>query len=103
MVPNGVYLEELVDGRIGVHDENQVEIKLDYGFDPAAARTRYQIETYVFAPRSLGIDRGTYKADQFYADVQSYIRFKTPSVPLSDLCGPTGALAKMAAAIPEGS
>jgi hypothetical protein len=99
----GVYLEELVDGRIGVHDENQVEIKLDYGFDPAAARTRYQIETYVFAPRSLGIDRATYRSDQFYADVQSYIRFKTPSVPLSDLCEPTGGLAKLAAAIPQGS
>jgi hypothetical protein len=86
-----------------VHDDNQVEIKLDYGFDPSAPRTRYQIETYVFAPRSLGIDHGTYRTDQFYADVQSYIRFKTPSIPLSDLCAPDGPLGRMAEAIPHGS
>jgi hypothetical protein len=99
----GTYVDELVDGRIGIHDENQVEIKLDYGFDPAAQRTRYQIETYVFAPRSLGIDRETYRPDQFYADVQSYIRFKTPSLPLTDLCKPGGALARVADALPQGN
>ena len=36
-------------------------------------------------PKSLGVDAHSYSREQFYADVQAYIRFKTPKVPLSSL------------------
>ncbi len=78
-------LEDLIDSRIGVHDDNQFEVKLDYTIDATARRGRYVIETYLFVPRSLGLDVHTYDRDQFYGDVQSYIRFKTPTVSLRAL------------------
>ncbi len=34
-------------------------------------------------PRSLGIDEYSYGRDHFYADVQAYVRFKTPDVSLA--------------------
>jgi hypothetical protein len=40
------------------------------------------VETYFFVPRSLGLDVHAYPREQFYADVQAYIRFKTPHVSL---------------------
>ncbi|MCH9688960.1 MAG: hypothetical protein K0V04_46435 [Deltaproteobacteria bacterium] len=49
------------------------------------------METYLFVPRSLGLDRHSYPRDQFYADAQAYIRFKTPSVPLPALADPDNA------------
>lgn len=46
------------------------------------------METYFFVPRSLGLDAHAYPRDQFYADVQAYIRFKTPHVSLPTLADP---------------
>lgn len=49
-------------------------------------------------PKSLGVDPHSYSRDQFYADVQAYIRFKTPVVPLIallDLDNPRSALARV--------
>lgn len=82
--------EELIDSRLRVHDDNQVEIKLDYAIDTARARSRshYRVETYFFVPHSLGLNSHSYPRDQFYADVQAYIRFKTPDVPLATLIDP---------------
>lgn len=39
-------------------------------------------------PRSLGLDAHSYPREQFYADVQAYIRFKTPHLSLSALADP---------------
>ena len=76
---------DLIDSRIGVHDDNQFEVKLDYSIDASARRSRYVIETYLFVPRSLGLDPDTYQREQFYGDIQAYIRFKTPKVSLRAL------------------
>lgn len=58
-------LEDLIDSRIGVHDDNQFEVKLDYTLDATARRGRYVVETYLFVPRSLGLDAHTYRREQF--------------------------------------
>lgn len=77
--------EELIDSRIGVHDDNQFEVKLDYAIDPTSRSNRYSVETYLFVPTSLGLDPYSYRRKQFYADIQAYIRFKTPTVTLRAL------------------
>lgn len=77
--------EELIEGQVRRHDRNHFEVKLDYSIDPDKRLTRYKVETYLFAPRSLGVDRATYPREEFYADVGGYIRFKTPHVSLAAL------------------
>lgn len=62
-----------------------MELKLHYGIDPAARRTRYQVEAYFFVPTGLGINRHSYGREAFYSDVQAYIRFKTPRHSLEEL------------------
>jgi hypothetical protein len=90
LYPIGIFdPDDLIESRIGVHDGNQFELKLDYVIDPDARRNRYQIEAYFFVPQSLGLDSHSYPREQFYADVQAYIRFKTPAVSLAELVDPS--------------
>ncbi len=78
--------EDLIESRIGVHDSNHFEVKLDYSIR-AKGRSRYNIDYYFFVPKSLGVNKYTYRDEQFFADVQAYIRFKTPSLTLQNLSG----------------
>lgn len=76
---------EPIDPRIGVHDRNQFEMKLDYQVHPEKRVNRYRTDIWFFVPKSLGIGPYTYTRDQFYADTQTYIRFKTPRYTLQSL------------------
>jgi hypothetical protein len=64
--------------RIVVHDRYQLELKLGYPLTPGK-QTRYLIDTYLFLPASLGINSTNYSNKEFYRDIQTYIRMKTPS------------------------
>ena len=94
-----VLIEDLIDTRIGVHDRNHFEVKLDYSID-AERKNRYRVESYFFIPRSLGINRQSYPRDEFYSDVQAYIRLKTPTTGLEQLAkedAPLGVAKKLIA------
>jgi hypothetical protein len=66
------------------HDRYQVELKLDYQLD-RGKETHYQIATYIFVPRSLGITEESYPKHELYRDIKNYIRIKTPQMSLRDL------------------
>lgn len=66
------------------HDRYQVELKLDYQLD-RGKETHYQISTYIFVPRSLGITEDSYPKHELYRDIKNYIRIKTPQMSLRDL------------------
>lgn len=82
---------DVLDHRLEPHDANQLELKLGYLIKPGKRKVRYQVETFLFFPRTLGIDRNSYKASHFFADTAAFLRFKTPSVRLATLaeCGET--------------
>jgi len=77
----------LIESRVAVHDSNHVEIKLDYVV-PAREHATYRVDGYFFVPRNLGVSKHSYSAEQFYADMQGYVRFKTPRVRLRNLVDP---------------
>lgn len=68
----------MIDATVKIHDKYQLEIKLNHLFEIDKKITSYKIEKFIFIPNSLGIDSSTYKKSDFYSDIQSYIRFKTP-------------------------
>ncbi len=78
---------DLIDEIVKIHDSYQFEIKFTYQPEEKAKRTRYAVETYVFLPKSLGIDPASYPRTKFYEDVKSYVRLKTPTVLLKNLSG----------------
>jgi hypothetical protein len=77
-----------LDSRFEIHDDNQVELKLDYAIDEARKWTRYQTEAFIFVPKSLGISKQSYDRKQFFSDTQAYIRFKTPSMTFAAMVDP---------------
>lgn len=78
--------EDLIETRIGVHDSNHFEVKLDYAIR-SQDKSCYTVDYYFFVPSSLGLNKHTYRNDHFFSDVQAYIRFKTPTRSLASLVG----------------
>jgi hypothetical protein len=76
-----------MEARVSIHDQHQIELKLNYPLLDDRRRTLYEVDLYFFAPRSLGVHPQTYSKQQFYSDLQSYIRIRTPSVPLNRFRG----------------
>lgn len=67
-----------IASRVIIHDIHQVEIKLEYNLEELLKTNNYKIETFFFIPTSLQINEDTYPREDFYSDLQTYIRFKTP-------------------------
>lgn len=68
-----------ISGKVSIHDIHQFEVKLEYNLEELQQSNKYKVEAYFFIPSSLNINAGTYPKKEFYADLQNYIRFKTPS------------------------
>ncbi len=77
----------MLEEDIKVHDKFQFEIKLDYKLNTTKEVTFYNIDSYIFLPNSLDINKDSYKKEDFYNDLKIYIRFKTPTVLLNDIIG----------------
>jgi hypothetical protein len=87
-----------INETIRVRDRHQFEIKLHYPISRKSAVAAYDLECYIFVPNGLGMNRSNYSKAKFYDDLQTHIRFKTPSVPLTAIAGGKDSpLAKLAA------
>lgn len=86
LTENELLEEDLIESRIGVHDSNHFEVKLEYAIG-SQGRSRYNVDYYFFVPASLGVNKHTYRDQQFFSDVQAYIRFKTPVKTMMSLAG----------------
>jgi hypothetical protein len=66
-----------------VHDRTQFETKFDFDLlsdTPGCELKRYEIDTYLFVPNTMGINKDTYKIDEFYADLTHLMRVRTPEL-----------------------
>ncbi|PKK91789.1 MAG: hypothetical protein CVV64_03755 [Candidatus Wallbacteria bacterium HGW-Wallbacteria-1] len=75
----------MTEDRIKIHDRYQFELKLGYSIDFSKSVTTYETDVYLFFPGNLGVDAETYTRPDFYRDLQTYVRFKTPSYSLRQL------------------
>lgn len=70
------------------HDLRQVEIKVAYPLDRSRSSQQYQLELFFFIPPQLGITPRRYSRTEFYEDLHSYTRFKTPMLSFHNLLDP---------------
>jgi len=68
-----------------IHDSNTLEFKV--GFLPNDGKTYddFYINTWIFIPERLDVNRHTYSKDTFYCDTISYLRLITPYYELREL------------------
>ena len=65
---------------VQLHDKYQFELKFSYPLDRRSASTEYHVETFMFIPNNLCVNASTYLREDFFNDMQKYIRFKTPAL-----------------------
>jgi len=68
----------MVLNKVKIHDRYSFEIKFEYRLDKQNKKTYYKINSYFFLPNSLDINRVTYTKTDFYNDIKTHIRLKTP-------------------------
>lgn len=68
----------MIDIRVRVRDKYSVEFKTGFVIDAAKKEQDFMMNTWIFIPYSLDINRNTYPKTHFYRDVKSYIRLITP-------------------------
>ncbi|MEB3187751.1 MAG: hypothetical protein VKP72_09975 [bacterium] len=81
-----------LEARIALHDRQHFEIELNYEVSPHLAhpdgRVRTRVDAYFFLPTQMGITTIDYTRDEFFRDVFSYLRFKTPTISIRELADP---------------
>lgn len=80
----GELLGELHEGEIDARDLLQFELKSEFFIHPHLKENIYKQEVFIFVPSPLQINPQTYSKEQFYLDQTTLIRYKTPSISLSD-------------------
>ncbi len=78
-------MPQRIEGKFAAHDRHHFELKLGYTLNPELSVNKYNIELYLFSPKSLGMNHLTYSKEEFFGDIQGYIRFKTPAFTFDEL------------------
>ncbi len=68
----------MIDTQVSIHDKFSVELKI--GFitkNKAEEENEFKINTWIFIPNGLDINRVTYSKEQFYTDIKSNIRLNS--------------------------
>ena len=68
-----------------IHDKFSVEFKIGYNIRPETDINKFAVNTWIFIPYSLDINRTTYPQSLFYRNLRTNIRFITPKYSLQDL------------------
>ena len=72
-----------------IHDRNTLEFKVGYKAPDGTAYHDFEMNTWIFIPETLDVNKHTYQKENFYRDILSYIRLITPYYQLEELASTT--------------
>lgn len=78
----------MIDIKVKIHDKFSFEFKISFIATRKTADddvNEFSINTWLFVPNNLDINRSTYSKEQFYKDTQSNVRLITPIYGLKDI------------------
>ena len=75
----------MIDIKPKIHDNNTLEFKVGYIPEDGVTYNDFYMNTWIFIPEVLDVNRHTYPKDIFYRDTISYLRLITPSYQLEEL------------------
>ena len=75
----------MIDKSVKVHDQFSLELKFGYATRRKQKVNMFEVNTWIFIPNSLDINRLTYTKSDFYKDLKSNIRLITPAFLLRDI------------------
>lgn len=75
----------MIDKSVKIHDKFSLELKFGYSTRRKLKKNLFEVNTWIFIPNSLDINRQTYDKSDFYKDLKSNIRLITPEFLLRDI------------------
>lgn len=75
----------MIDIKPKIHDNNTLEFKVGFIPDEGVAYNDFYMNTWIYIPEVLDVNRHTYTKDDFYRDTISNLRLITPSYRLKEL------------------
>jgi len=76
----------MIDTQVKIHDNFSLEFKIGFITDKNSKDVNeFKINTWIFLPNSIDINRATYKKSDFYRDVKNNIRLITPVYSLQEI------------------
>lgn len=77
----------MIDIQTKIHDKFAIEFKVGFSGREDVKDERFDVNTWIFLPNGLDINKDTYSKDRFYTDMKSNVRLITPSFALSEMVG----------------
>ncbi|MGG5507577.1 MULTISPECIES: hypothetical protein [unclassified Myroides] len=75
----------MLDIKVRSHDAYTLEMKVGFIKGTEQHKSDFTINTWIFVPNTLDINKSNYSKDKFYSDVKSKVRFITPVYALTAL------------------
>jgi hypothetical protein len=75
----------MIDIEAKIHDQFSIEFKVGYIAQEGLAESDFIMNTWIFVPDSLDINRRTYPKEMFYHDTRTHMRLITPVYTLQEL------------------
>jgi hypothetical protein len=79
----------MIEKSVKIHDKFSLELKFGYSTRRKLKENLFEVNTWIFIPNSLDINRQTYDKSDFYKDLKSNIRLITPEFLLRDIADRT--------------
>lgn len=90
------------EAEVRVRDRYQFQVKLSYLVDRNNPTLSYDLAAYIFVPPTLGVARENFSKSDFYNDLQTFVRLKTPEFGIDDIpVKPDSPLLRLTAAASE--
>ena len=75
----------MIEIQTKIHDKFSVEFKVGFSGRDDAKMDYFDVNSWIFIPNGLYINKNTYSKDRFYTDMKSNIRLITPSFTLRQM------------------
>lgn len=72
-----------------IHDRNTLEMKVGFIAQDGRRHSEFLMNTWIYVPETLDVNRFTYSKDTFYRDTRSYVRLITPCYKLAEFSDDT--------------
>jgi len=75
----------MIDVETKIHDKFALEFKIGFSGQENSKKNDFSVNSWIFIPNSLDINKSTYDKERFYKDMKSNIRLITPVFKLNEI------------------
>ena len=75
----------MIEIQTKIHDKFSIEFKVGFSGRDGVKMDFFDVNSWIFIPNGLYINKNTYSKDRFYTDMKSNIRLLTPSFTLREM------------------